>query len=372
MEFVKPTMEDVTLDHNMELPGDHQGPVDNHDEIEIDLDIAHDPAEDGDVDVVVDDASVAASGGGLDAAHDADMLDDEGHALNPEYTFHQEEQQQYVDDGEYHGDDTYEAEMEDDFEEDIDAPIPGTSTLQFSDAVPEEVHHRPDPSHPQDHGSPANDISKSPAKTPPESTRHEAPLAESAVEEDHENYDQPAEDFEGEDAHGEEGQEGRGLEQDNEAHGRSPTEPSPQGKEQTATVYHPAEGPQESVAPEGPQDYEHAEDSGSHEEDRTDYHVTKEVDGNVNLHNIKVIYQETEISLFPPMEDDPTETYFLEDTGLAHEPIRNLFHACRLVLNDHIGEDEELVLEIDCLNLHLSQVRTIVWNWLIGFLLTSC
>ena len=73
-------------------------------------------------------------------------------------------------------------------------------------------------------------------------------------------------------------------------------------------------------------------------------------------HTVKVHYLETEMCLFPPTEDDDLEMFFLQDVSLAHESLDKMLGACRDVLANTIGEDDELVLDIASLGLHISEV----------------
>ena len=70
---------------------------------------------------------------------------------------------------------------------------------------------------------------------------------------------------------------------------------------------------------------------------------------------VTLIYQDTEMSLFPPAEGGQT-TYFLSDEGLVGQNIENLFRACRNVLAGSIEEDEMLEFSIDDLGLRISEV----------------
>lgn len=81
------------------------------------------------------------------------------------------------------------------------------------------------------------------------------------------------------------------------------------------------------------------------------------------LHTVKVNYQDTEICLFPPNEDDDSETFFLADVDLAHQSLDKLLSACHDVLAGSI-DDDELVLDIPSLGLHISQVRDNNSNYL--------
>lgn len=73
-------------------------------------------------------------------------------------------------------------------------------------------------------------------------------------------------------------------------------------------------------------------------------------------HTVKVHYLDTEMCLFPPSEYDDLEMFFLQDVSLAHETLDKMLGACRDVLADTIGEDDELVLDIASLGLHISEV----------------
>jgi hypothetical protein len=73
-------------------------------------------------------------------------------------------------------------------------------------------------------------------------------------------------------------------------------------------------------------------------------------------HSVKVHYLETEMCLFPPTEDDDVEMFFLQDVSLAYESVDKMLGACREVLANTIGEDDELVLDIASLGLHISEV----------------
>lgn len=74
---------------------------------------------------------------------------------------------------------------------------------------------------------------------------------------------------------------------------------------------------------------------------------------------VTLIYQDTEMSLFPPAEGGQT-TYFLSDEGLVSQNIENLFDACRNVLAGSIEEEEKLEFSIDDLGLRISEVGHIL------------
>ncbi|RAK95390.1 uncharacterized protein BO80DRAFT_264546 [Aspergillus ibericus CBS 121593] len=73
------------------------------------------------------------------------------------------------------------------------------------------------------------------------------------------------------------------------------------------------------------------------------------------LHPVKVYYQDNEISLFPPREGDSSETFFLEDESLAFGSFGRLFESCREVLRDHISDSDVLIVDVEALNVQLTE-----------------
>ena len=76
------------------------------------------------------------------------------------------------------------------------------------------------------------------------------------------------------------------------------------------------------------------------------------------VHPIVVVYQDNEMSLFPPVEQEQeqSQTYFLQDESYATGSINNLLGACRSVLGDSINGQNELEIQIEELGLHVSEV----------------
>ncbi|KAJ5167312.1 uncharacterized protein N7482_006093 [Penicillium canariense] len=70
---------------------------------------------------------------------------------------------------------------------------------------------------------------------------------------------------------------------------------------------------------------------------------------------VKVLYQEAEISLFPPMEGDSAETFFLHDEDVAYDNVGKLFGSLREVLLDNVAENEVLVIDIDSLGIQITE-----------------
>ncbi|KAL8852819.1 MAG: hypothetical protein Q9221_002328 [Calogaya cf. arnoldii] len=75
-----------------------------------------------------------------------------------------------------------------------------------------------------------------------------------------------------------------------------------------------------------------------------------------HLHPVTVRYQDREMYLFPPTEEQKDhDKYFLSDEGLAAEGIQSLFRGFRDYLGGSISEMEELEIKIDALDLWISE-----------------
>lgn len=73
------------------------------------------------------------------------------------------------------------------------------------------------------------------------------------------------------------------------------------------------------------------------------------------IHPVTLVYLDEEMSLFPPMLDDASSIYFLQDPSLALEPLDKLLAACRDILAGTLDHHDELVLDIAALGLHISE-----------------
>ena len=76
------------------------------------------------------------------------------------------------------------------------------------------------------------------------------------------------------------------------------------------------------------------------------------------LHPIVVVYLDTEMSLFPPLAHDTSNlsTFLLQDESLAYGSIQKMLHALREVLEDGVGETDEVEMAIEELSLRFCQV----------------
>lgn len=116
----------------------------------------------------------------------------------------------------------------------------------------------------------------------------------------------------------------------------------------------PAEEAKSTALQTGDGDVHYLETNDSHETEGQD---TREED--LSLHPVKVLYQEAEISLFPPLEGDSAETFFLHDEDIAYDNVGKLFSSLREVLLDNVAENEVLVIDIDSLGIQLTEVSNV-------------
>ncbi|KAL4934498.1 uncharacterized protein BDV17DRAFT_8686 [Aspergillus undulatus] len=354
-------MEVPSMDDNMEMASPYQG---HADDFEIDIDVMEDQASNPDRDMSAVDEDMDNSHD-IDREHDGspdeDMLDDEAEPSMVDADDYAEADQT-VDETK-----TYEAEMlEDDYDEDIDAPVPeselevpasfehatneeGAESLsekkapEISNESPvepqpeagtnylDETQNKPppvteqaaddldgkkpveesetahvEPRHPEDSARDTNEVDEQTPQTEPQTT--------------HSEHQEPSEDLQKPD------QEDGDLDKVQSSNDdRGETEVDLQ-KEQSVA---------ESSVQKAEQDHESIEDT--------------------SLHPVKVYYQQNEISLFPPREGDSSETFFLEDEGFAYENFGTLFGACREVLQSHIVDNEVLIIDIEALGFQLTE-----------------
>ncbi|KAJ5642114.1 hypothetical protein N7490_006114 [Penicillium lividum] len=109
------------------------------------------------------------------------------------------------------------------------------------------------------------------------------------------------------------------------------------------------ETPKAAAPSADPTAVEHEETYVSNETEHENVHDEE------SLHTVKVIYQDNEISLFPPLEGDSAETFFLHDEDVAYDHVSRLFSSLREVLLDNIAEHDTLVIDIDSLGIQLTE-----------------
>ncbi|KAL4970334.1 uncharacterized protein BDV14DRAFT_42089 [Aspergillus stella-maris] len=380
--FPSSNMEVPTMDDTMEMASPYQGHADDFD---IDIDVMEDQASNPDRDMTAADEYMGNShdvNHQHDGSPDEDMVDDEAEPsmvdadeyteTNPNVDTQYEIEQNNVEAK------LYETEMlEDDYYEDIDAPVPD--------------HEREAPSN-VEHADNQDDSRVSPVEK-------EIPLGNNnvLVETQPEAEIEPQDEDLAELKLASEQTEGRvdsekPIDEVETAHVEPPAVEETakdinQADEQIlqsephATFQDHQEIPEAAQKPEDPEvddsnkpqpsndGTEETELQPHQEGQQVPKSIGREIEqesdstNNPPLHPVKVYYQQTEISLFPPKEGDSSETFFLEDENLAHQHFGDLFVACREVLQSHIVENEVLIVDIETLNFQLTEDLRETYNF---------
>ncbi|KAL4880964.1 hypothetical protein BJY04DRAFT_69169 [Aspergillus karnatakaensis] len=357
--FPLATMDAPVMDDTMEMASPYQG---HPDDFEIDIDLMEDQASNPDRDMTAADEymdNAHETSYGNDGFPDEDMIDDAAEPsmidadeypdTNQDVPVHFEEEK------------TYEAEMlEDDYDEDIDAPVPDKEpeVPALSEHPEDQAILEPDT---EEQGYEIGE--QITAAPPPEAeiaslgqADHPKQGSERAadVPDDHRLYDsktthvEPSTTEQTEGTAKETDDAGQSTQEllDSDSHEQpSADRQEPENKEDQVPLV--VDEPKESEA--GLHDELKASEfneQANEEHDSTNH---------MPLHQVKVYYQENEISLFPPREGDTSETFFLEDECLAYETFEKLFEACRDVLQSHMNENDLLVIDIESLNLQLTE-----------------
>ncbi|KAL5049583.1 hypothetical protein BDW71DRAFT_195139 [Aspergillus fruticulosus] len=336
-------MEIPAMDDTMEMASPYQGHADDFD---IDIDVMEDQASNADRDMTAADDYMDNSHGenhGQDGIPDEDMIDDVAEPSMIDADEYPDTNQnidmQYEEGKPDDERKIYEAEMlEDEYDEDIDAPV-----LEHPNEVPESLEPKRADSEEDSYENGAEPHTEVPTET------LEEPQPKARL-----GSDQAAGRL-----------DGKQLEEELET-----VRVEPQDPEETATEPQPLHNSNDQDAPEDLQDGANEGDSNqtqSSNDDRREqlqvseskYHETEQGHESTDaspLHPVKVYYQDNEISLFPPREGDASETFFLEDEGLAYESFGRLFGACRKVLQNHITENEVLVIDVETVNFQVTEV----------------
>ncbi|KAL4893738.1 hypothetical protein BDV59DRAFT_177060 [Aspergillus ambiguus] len=365
-------MEVPGIDDTMEMASPYQGHADDFD---IDLDVMEDHVSTTDKDMMGDDDFQDAShdmGFEPDGANDADMMDDVAEPTMVDADEHYHAATDSID-MQYSGEKSYEAEMlEDDYYEDIDAPVPDS----HDDGLPSHEYHSTD--HVQDLPITEEPLTADPDADNTTAAPHPEIRVESVPDADgetkgesdqlHTDDDDDAHRVEEFEPH--QPGENQATEAPNDTNETDQSDfkavPHEDNDDNYVVVDQPDNGTdaqehEAAAAEEKPTEAQQVEDvetfQAKEEETQPGQEHEQEADTAEHsaLYPVKVYYQDNEISLFPPREGDSSETFFLEDESLAYEPLGKLFASCRKVLRDHVGENEVLVMDIDSLNIQLTE-----------------
>lgn len=342
-------MEVPALDDSMEMASPYQGQVDDFD---IDLDVMEDQTSNPDKDMTLADDNMEYNNYG---ANDTDMTDDvaERAMVDADDQHPDNVDLQY-------GDEIYEAEMvEENYDEDIDAPVPNneaqdipvtldhTSNHGLREQVPpadKNVEESRDEAAIDTNSQTWEEHARNPHH---DSKQHDDHATEALSQEIHPNQtrsDHAQEDF----------QDANNAERVDPLVHTDGDEVDPRGLPKPENEGHAADEVQPPVEKLKDHDVQETGEKKVYEPNDQEPNTP---DGAALLHAVKVYYQDNEISLFPPREGDSSEMFFLEDESLAYQDFGKLFNSCREVLQQSIGENEILVMDIETLDIQLTEVR---------------
>ncbi|KAJ5676705.1 uncharacterized protein N7477_002338 [Penicillium maclennaniae] len=340
-------MEVPAVEDSMEMASPYQA---NHDDFDIDLDLMEDQVSNMDSDMMgADDYPTSQpSLFNNDAINDADMVDEpsEGSMVDADDIVDEDDDVEVQDE-----EVTYEAEMQEgDQPVAVDAPVLPTIQVDVSanienqtnppiqnalETVPQQVTQE--------------GFGGQPEMTPVENKPQEPILqASQPAASEEAQSEKPQQQSAEVDADG----KVESLEETNEA-----TESKASAaKEPLAQVEPPTETleslPVQASSAEA--DNESVGNSKTHTLLGTEHHGAHDHDDE-SLHPVKVLYQGNEISLFPPLEGDSAETFFLHDEDVAYENVGRLFSSLREILLDNVAEHEVLVIDIDSLGIQIAE-----------------
>ncbi|EED21372.1 conserved glutamic acid-rich protein [Talaromyces stipitatus ATCC 10500] len=342
-------MEDPFAD-TMEMASPYTGHVDD---FEIDIDIMEDQPSNVDDDFDLQDASPGAAAG--DLTNDSDMMDDVPEmTVTDTSTYNNDGNMQYAENTFFTTQEPVESEMVDEDYEENDETVPSTFETFTTQQDQVNLTEAAEPADDQAKEEVSRDVGEQNIEEVVEETQtalQETVNRETTQEGPHESkVEEPS--------------------TITEAQGESVTEHHP---DDPAEAHEVAEGTKEvpsdtAIIDPGiedrlagaPDDVENnrLNDAGETLVVVENEHDFVEQQHKPHIHPVKVIYQESEISMFPPLHGDTSETYFLANEGLAHENIDRLFKECRTILGDHASDEESLVFHIDSLGIELSEDNT--------------
>lgn len=344
-----PAMEVPAAEDSMEMASPYQGQADDFD---IDIDIMEDHVSNMDSDMMGADDYPTSQPALFenDVNNDADMVDEPSEGSMVDVVDYVEEDHDIeVQDEEV----TFEAEMREG-DQDINVDTPA---IQIEAPVKEDTMDRPVQNltdiaeRPEGQEGPGDVTEAAPAEPQPQASDDQAqgvPLEPSTSE-----SGQPEQPEGIENAKASAHTDKKEIVEINE------TNETTEGKDLSAEDSH-APG-ETTVENPSPSQVESAPHEAKHEHTEEDSHGLHETDvqnhqEDESLHPVKVIYQDNDISLFPPLEGDSAETFFLHDEDVAYESIGKLFGSLREVLLDNVAENEVLVIDIDSLGIQITEV----------------
>lgn len=337
-----PTMEVPAVEDSMEMASPYQG---HNDDFDIDLDIMEDQVSNMDSDMMGADDYLTSQPSlfNNDAINDADMVDEpsEGSMVDADDVV-DEDHDIEVQDEEV----TYEAEMQEgDQPVTVDAPVLPTIQVEvptnIEDQTVQPIQNAPEPV--------AQPVNQEGFGDPPEITPLEMKSQEPDIKDSEPTATEKVQTEEPQ--HQDVEQKAEIVEETNEAaESNVPTAEENLSHSEPAPVESLEAPPAQPSSAEA--NHENGEQSETHDPPQNQGQGAHDDE---SLHPVKVLYQGNEISLFPPLEGDSAETFFLHDEDVAYDNVDKLFSSLREILLDNVAEHEVLVIDIDSLGIQITE-----------------
>lgn len=94
--------------------------------------------------------------------------------------------------------------------------------------------------------------------------------------------------------------------------------------------------------------------------------VAEETASITSIHEVVVVYQDSEYSLFSKSETDDIDSYFLSDLSIKVKPLGDFFEAIRDVIRDDLNDEEELCLSVEDLGLEIEETSSLTKDITLG------
>ncbi|KAF2672954.1 hypothetical protein BT63DRAFT_410018 [Microthyrium microscopicum] len=104
------------------------------------------------------------------------------------------------------------------------------------------------------------------------------------------------------------------------------------------------------------EDFSHQDNEGQQANEHEGENFDDQYQDGQFVYNAIIQWQDNTMCLFPPLVDpNLPDQYLLDDSNLAKRPLSDLFRECREALGDHVKSDYILCIDVDSLDLNISE-----------------
>ncbi|KAG9233606.1 hypothetical protein BJ875DRAFT_484989 [Amylocarpus encephaloides] len=100
--------------------------------------------------------------------------------------------------------------------------------------------------------------------------------------------------------------------------------------------------------------------------DRTNNESTTVVNGFSNEANVTMVWQNAEYTLFPRLESDDPDSFFLSDQKILERPLNDFLQSIRDVIREEITDEDELCMAIEDLGLEIEETSAHLGMYTLG------